>query len=161
LSVEKPTIEKCGKVIAEPKELINIRKEGGVSLKWLYLLVFVNAIMLVMFVSSDYWTWMDVHGDMEITALVAAQHSGKLYNITTGVDYGILFRKMWITGWYETSTGLTFPRAGSHAKRVRLNLPFIMFAVTIALNLWLVSKMQREYEDVMNTATQSSKTARK
>jgi len=47
-------------------------------LKWSVRLLLVNAVMLLIFLYSDYMTWMAVHRGLEPIGLVCAQNVGIL-----------------------------------------------------------------------------------
>jgi hypothetical protein len=104
--------------------------------KWMERALFVNIILLILFVLADYFTWVFISQGFEPLSWFA----GVIRNVRSRASYNIFLRQLTISGIHEWTEGFTSFTQESTTP----NLPLILFILTIASNLYLVWKIQKE-----------------
>jgi hypothetical protein len=103
--------------------------------KWLERAIFLNIILLLIYLLIDYSTWNYIpHG------LSLPWHSGRFENLEFASSYTIIDRSVWITGHYSSETSFE----GFTETSTTPNFQLYFFILAIALNTYLVSRAERE-----------------
>ena len=106
--------------------------------KWIERALFLNIILLLFFVLADYISWIWIcNGLQELNAL-----SGNLTNLGVSGNYWLLSRQFLINGVQTGSFGYNTFGVISNT----LNLPLLVFVITIILNMLLIIKATRKTE---------------
>jgi len=90
-------------------------------------------------VFADYLSWMYVPEPIGIERFV-----GTIEDASVGASYSLLSRKLWVRGIHRWETGMS-----SFTETVdTLNFPLLVILASLALNVYLVSKLERKKREV-------------
>jgi hypothetical protein len=103
---------------------------------WVERIVFLNSIMALFYVIADYFTWTRMSYDLEPLGWFTGTYS----NLHVNTGYWLIFREISIGGnkTFET-TFQSFAQVSN-----MLNLPLLIFVVTIILNMILITRVLHE-----------------
>ena len=103
---------------------------------WIERIVFLNVIMAFFYIISDYFSWTRISVDLEPLGFFTGIYS----NLHANLGYSLFFREISIGGnkTFET-TFQSFAQVSNIP-----NLPLLIFAVTIILNIYLTIRITSE-----------------
>ena len=100
--------------------------------KWLERAVFINVMLLLVFVLADYFSWMRIGVDLE----PLKWYTGSYSNLSVNPAYFVLTRIISIRGQKEF---------GGFTERADvLNFPLLVFLAAIILNVFIIYKIGKE-----------------
>jgi len=105
---------------------------------WTQRALFLNIILLLLFVIADYLTWIYAPEPIVMEMFV-----GTIEDASVGASYSLLSRRLWIRGirrYNGVSTSFT-------ETSDTLNFPLLILLASLALNVYLVSKLERKKKE--------------
>ena len=106
--------------------------------RWIERAIFVNIILVALFVAADYFNWFFVSFPFESLKW----EEGSITGLTVGTGYNFFTKSLSLSGHLNTLTGFE----GFTRTSVVLNIQFLLLLLTIAANmllLWRLSKAKQ------------------
>ena len=106
------------------------------TLKSFRLFIYVNTLMAFLYITTDYFSWMQMRNDFQQLPSMPT-FGTEIYSLVYhNVYYSLFFREIQLVvashseSWYQTSNNL--------------NLPLLIFIAAMIINVYLVFRMTKE-----------------